>query len=95
MDKVVLVMNDPICCVNCPLMRSTRKPNIWVCGIPHNNGNVDIFFEPVDIDSDTKPDWCPLKPIPEEYAIPGHPESNYEDGYIDGYNACVDEIVGE
>jgi hypothetical protein len=92
MDKVILVMNDPTCCVNCPLLRTSRMPNTWVCGIPHNNGNVDIVFEPVDIDSDTKPNWCPLMPVPEEQMI------WYDDGRSDwerGYNNCLREIIGE
>ena len=89
MDKVILVMNDPTCCVNCPLLRTSRKPNTWICGIPHNNGNVDIIFELVDIDSETKPDWCPLKKLPKHFICFG------EDDYAEGYNDCLDEILGE
>lgn len=91
MDKVILVMNDPTCCSNCPLLRTSRMPNTWVCGVPHNNGNVDMVFELVDIDSDTKPNWCPLKPAPEEQMI------WYDDERSDrerGYNNCLREIIG-
>jgi hypothetical protein len=91
MDKVILVMNDPTCCANCPLLRTSRMPNTWVCDIPNNNGNVDMVFEPVDIDSDVKPDWCPLKPAPEEQEVLFDDErSDWERGY----NNCVREIVG-
>ena len=89
MDKVILVMNDPIRCSNCPLMQSTRKHNTWVCGIPHNNGNVDMVFEPIDIDSEARPDWCPLKPAPEEQEV-----WNDDDEWVKGYNNCVREIMG-
>lgn len=96
MDKVVLVMNDPTCCVNCPLLRTSHMPNTWICGIPHNNGNVDMVFEPVDIDSDTKPDWCPLRLVPEKYdalaAIENNP--NYDPSYDIGRNDCIDDIIG-
>ena len=91
MEKVILVMNDPIYCANCPLITKARKPNTWVCGIPHNNGNVDMVFEPIDIDSEARPDWCPLKPVPEEQLI------WYDDSSSDwerGYNSCLREIVG-
>lgn len=107
MDKVILVMNDPTCCVNCPLLRSTRTPNTWVCGILHNNGNADIVFEPVDIDSDKKPDWCPLKPVPEKIDVPYFDDTikaesknafevgmyMYDRGHYRGYNLCIDKIL--
>lgn len=36
-----------------------------------------------------RPSWCPLKPLPDRMRW-GHSSD-----YICGYNACLDEIVGE
>ena len=91
MDKVILVMNDPICCSNCPLLRSTRKSNTWICGIAHNNNNLDMVYEVVDIDSETRPDFCPLMSAP-EHELLWHDDSR--DDWARGYNACLDEILG-
>ena len=41
-----------------------------------------------------KPDWCPLKPMIEKKdknKIVG----DYLRGRCDGYNACIDEILGD
>ena len=35
----------------------------------------------------TRPNWCPLKPMP--------CKSVWNNDYSDGYNACIDEILGE
>ena len=95
MNKAILVMNEPTYCVNCPLLRTSRMPNTWVCGLPHNNGNVDIVFEPVDIDSDTKPDWCPLKPAPRmRFTYIGH-DDEATANYNRGWNDCLEKIKGE
>lgn len=39
----------------------------------------------------TRPDWCPLNPMPEK---PDYPPIN-ENSYVAGYNACIDEILGD
>lgn len=101
MSKVILVMNDPMFCCNCPLKKS-RKHNItkeehWFCGIGHNSGHGDWVYEPIDMDSEIKPERCPLKPAPEKYdvlaAIENNP--NYEPTYDIGYNDCIDDIIGK
>lgn len=88
MDKVILVMNDPICCSNCPLSKYMRRHDTWVCGMPHSGG-FDMIFEPVDMEVETRPNWCPLKPAPEEQLV-----WNDDDDWVMGYNNCVREIVG-
>lgn len=46
-----------------------------------------------------KPDWCPLKPVPEKYDIeaeknkPHDRDCDWE--FESGYNVCLDEILGE
>lgn len=85
MDKSILVINTPSHCGECPVCASyqtcafsTRET--WCA----TNGK--------DVEPDSKPDWCPLQPAPEEQMI------WYDDGRSDwerGYNNCLREIVGE
>lgn len=47
-------------------------------------------------DSSAKPDWCPLKPLPEKKSTTA-PVSNYEvqkNLLAEGWNQCIDEITG-
>lgn len=41
---------------------------------------------------ETRPIWCPLKPVPDKKA---HTENVLEVFVNTGYNACIDEILGE
>lgn len=41
----------------------------------------------------TKPDWCPLKPLPEKSTIEND-MTDYQCGMVDGRNQCIDEITG-
>lgn len=45
-------------------------------------------------DPSVKPDWCPLRLLPEE-DYENHYPDEWEDGYADGWNACIREIMGE
>lgn len=40
-------------------------------------------------DESIKPDWCPLKEVPKKLDYIGLEE------YDKGYNACIDEILGD
>lgn len=42
---------------------------------------------------DTRPDWCPLKEVPEKKNR-NKVVGDYLRGRVDGYNACIDEILG-
>lgn len=43
-----------------------------------------------------KPDWCPLKPLPErkEYIVPIDNVESQKDIIAVGWNACIDKITG-
>ena len=43
-----------------------------------------------------KPDWCPLKSVPEKYDIEHslYFTRDWDGEYESGYNACIDEILG-
>lgn len=82
MNKSVLVMNTPENCKSCIHISTFRD----FCRINCR----DIK------DISTKPDWCPLKPLPEK-KLHTAPVSNYElqkNLLADGWNNCIDEITG-
>lgn len=87
MSKAVLVMDMPSSCDKC---------NFQQCGICHAVRK-SICGTPTDLKS--KPDWCPLKPMPEKKDICGTYNSEYyaKGGMMPstkmGYNACIDEIL--
>ena len=84
MDKAILVIDMPDSCIKCPVcasyQASTFSSREYWCA---TNGK--------DVDPNSKPDWCPLNPAPEEQEVWFDDErSDWERGY----NNCVREIVG-
>lgn len=47
-----------------------------------------------EIDRSTKPSWCPLKPMPSKRVPDGNETDEIYGCYV-GWNACIDEIIGE
>ena len=84
MSKAVLVMDMPSSCDKC---------NFQQCGICHAVRK-SICGTPTDLKS--KPDWCPLKTMPEKYDIDKSKCSDpfYEFEFEYEYNQCIDEILG-
>lgn len=60
MSKSILVIDTPDCCMNCDIMFHDEQ-SYWC---PHKDAKADVFDY---IKTGTKPDWCPLKEIPETY----------------------------
>lgn len=88
-NKSVLVINTPSSCRTCRV----RYDSYGECDICAGKDLiVDSFVE-----SNTKPDWCPLTELPQKKKgyndIPYYKSSN--DIYLDGYNDCIDEILGK
>ena len=97
MDKMILVIDDPKFCLNCPLAKSRRhnitKEERWFCGIARQD-KYDYYWNPIDIDSNIKPNWCPLKEVPEK--LVGNNSIYYQWGdYEDGWNHCIDSLIDE
>ena len=84
MSKAILVIDMPDSCNECCL---------------HNYHFCDVIGDCIDkymydINEKDKPSWCPLKEVPEkkEYYI-GMDENSA--GVVDGWNWCLEEILGE
>ena len=83
MAKAVLVMDMPDCCVDCCcgyFERYTKELNL-VCGATGEDANNVV-----------KPDWCPLRELPEKA---NHPDYCDNGRFDKGWNACLDEILEE
>ena len=82
MSKSVLVIDTPVCCLDCPLLE--------------DSGVVDycrytLEPSPQDNDFDSKrSENCPLKPLPSEYFT-----NENTDRWFYGYNRAIRDITGE
>lgn len=85
--KAVLVIDMPCDCYDCPLCKDSvvDRCNIMYRDI-HSDGGIE--------ETDGRPLWCPLRPLPSEKYL------SLKDKHDDiifqmGWNACLDEITGE
>ena len=79
-SKSILVIDTPNNCAECKLM--------YLQGIGESICNA--------VDWERRPEWCPLKQMPFKLDAHGYLDVGNEDGlYEKGWNACIDEIVGE
>lgn len=100
MSKSVLVIDTPETCVDCIFCQeySTKSREYAYCYV--TNGDSENDMKPIDCIygyRQSRPDWCPLKPLPErkEYIVPIDNVESYKDIIAVGWNACVNEITGE
>lgn len=82
MSKSVLVINTPKNCCSC-----------YLCGFTLNSQYCRGKKKDIK-DTSVKPDWCPLKPLPEKNTIEND-MTDYQCGMVDGRNQCIDEITGK
>lgn len=84
MSKAVLVMDMPSSCEECHLLSVGR----YCKGKEAPNVAVDSHLDK------SKPDWCPLKPMPEKKEDNSANTESFACFKL-GYNACIDELLGE
>ena len=90
MDKAILIIDMPSCCRECPVCASYQESAFSIreywCP-PMNNR---------DAEPESKPKWCPLKPLPDKmYESGTWTMSGYiADEFPNGWNACIEEILG-
>ena len=78
--KAIIVIDMPKVCGEC---RASFCGDVWYCYAGEYRR--PLFTENIQ----EKPSWCPLRPMPEQMSW-GHTAD-----YIEGYNACLEEITGE
>lgn len=79
-QKSILVIDTPTNCYECRLIYWGNIGG-WRC--KPTRALLD--------DANVKPDWCPLKNLPEPKDI-GYPNDDYDVGFGDGWDACLKEI---
>ena len=96
MSKSVLVVDTPKNCYDCPF-GAEYCGNLGYEGCCELAGclNSDmrlITEELYDCESKSRPDWCPLNPLPEK--MTGVAQTDHWNSIKAGWNACIDEITG-
>lgn len=86
--KAILVLDKmPDKCGNCPLLQQWYDDE-------HEEWYEMCFYRYCKIeDTESKLNICPLKPMPNKIDQ-GYPCSAYDEGYGDGHDKCIDEILG-
>ena len=62
------------------------------------DGSLSCYYYKKEIcsnvgENNRRPEWCPLRELPEEDHENHYPDE-LEDGYTDGWNDCLREIMG-
>lgn len=83
--KAILVLEMPSACKDCPLRVSIDES---ICVNTLKDITDKEYFE-------QRPDWCPLKPMPSKKPTIGKESENDILCMNAGYNACIDEILGD
>lgn len=94
MSKAVLVMDMPESCKKCVFCRGLNacKLNKYLVG----DRICTIYTVDKQIMEGGKPDWCPLRELPEKMPDLEHGYENVEKSIIrTGWNACLDAIAKE
>lgn len=83
--KGIIVLDMPEYCTKCCFSHVSETNYKLFCGIVHKTiyGN------------SSKPDWCPIKPIPKRKTGRSLPEYDTDIHYEIGWNSCIDAIIGE
>ena len=86
MSKAILVMDMPKNCFDC------RFQEMGFCEAVHSVGEMIP-----DDDLESKPDWCPLREMPEKLPLQGDVsdlQKMLEEMRRASWNACIDAIGG-
>lgn len=87
MSKAILVIDMPSCCDECfALYDNGDYP---LCLITQEQRGYTFRTR------EQKMDKCPFKSVPSSCGYSGHPYDQYGDGFADGYNTCLEEILGQ
>ena len=99
MSKAVLVMDMPRKCIECPFcykadelsLGDFKYQRLYKCLVQPEDVE-DVYLDDI---IKTRKHWCPFKPMPEKKErpfIPYNHSDGYSQGYVAGWNCCVDAI---
>lgn len=87
MAKAMLIMDMPKNCQECPCSHYEQSKNFWVCHVSSATLKENEFYI-------EKPKCCPLREVPQKKEDNLSIHLPYSEGYLRGWNDCVDEILG-
>lgn len=98
MSKSVLVIDTPESCLDCQFCYELDEGVEACCSISDDDKDTSLMKK-IDCEygyCQSKPDWCPLRPLPEHKEIKETFCWGYRlPSYRRGWNYCLDEITGE
>lgn len=86
MAKGYLIMDIPKSCDECSLFHCNYSD--MCCG-GSNNRTIDYPYP-----KDFRQSWCPLKPMLGKEEMT-YENDEYDDGYVFGWNQCLERILSE
>ena len=92
MNKSVLLIDTPENCLDCQFCYELDEGVEACCSISDDDKDASLMKK-IDCEygyCQGKPDWCPLKPLPNK--------KNWGEifnGNVKGWNDCLKEIIGE
>lgn len=90
--KGIIVVDMPETCLDCDFCREIDE-GIEACCTLTDDEEFDNCFKMIDDYCQDKPDWCPIKPVPEKKEFPECFMYGEIYGEKIGWNACIDEIL--
>lgn len=93
MPKAVLVMDMPVDCKQCVFCRGLNACKLKKYLV--RDKICTVYTVDKQIMEGGKPDWCPLRELPEKMKVCGkYPQPDrIAPSYKVGWNACLDEIL--
>lgn len=100
MSKSVFVIDTPETCIDCIFCQEYRTKSREYAYCYVTNGDSENDMKLIDCIygyRQSKPDWCPLKSLPEkkEYIVPIDNVELQKDIIAVGWNACINKITGK
>lgn len=95
MSKSMLVINTPENCLDCQFCYELDEGVEACCSISDDDKDTSLMKK-IDCEygyCQGKPDWCPLKPLPEEKEEE-YWRSKLSLAWIRGWNTCISKITG-
>ncbi len=96
MKKSVFVMETPETCCDCHFCYEFNEGIEAFCYVTNSDTNKTLIKE-IDCKDgycNGKPDWCPLRPLPEKIEV-GDVDNIHNFNRAVGWNTCLDEVAGE
>ena len=90
--KAILIIDMPYSCDDCDMFYVDKYYHCYRCKAKYDQSLGD---------ESVRQKWCPLKPLPEKkhnnggYRVIDGTEWFYDSEHDDGWNECIDEILGE